>query len=78
MTIVKILYMQVNNAGIIGAITDGDALAASGAGKVSFVNIIGLITFHSLILLFVKSLVRFLLPKLHCLIDTGGRWECQN
>jgi hypothetical protein len=32
--------MQVNNAGISGAITDGDALAASGVGKVSFVNII--------------------------------------
>jgi hypothetical protein len=39
-TSVKILYMQVNNAGIAGSITDVDALAASGVGKVSFVNII--------------------------------------
>jgi hypothetical protein len=33
--------MQVNNAGINGAtITDGDALTASGFGKVSFANVI--------------------------------------
>jgi hypothetical protein len=32
--------MQVNNAGISGGIVDGDALAASGGGKVSFPNII--------------------------------------
>lgn len=30
--------MQVNNAGIIGAIIDGDALAVSGIGEVSFVS----------------------------------------
>ncbi len=32
--------MQVNNAGIAGAIVDWDALAASGFGKVSFVSMI--------------------------------------
>lgn len=49
--------MQVNNAGISGAGIDGDALAASGIGEViKFctydVFFLGLITFHSLKLLF--------------------------
>ena len=33
--------MQVNNAGIYGTILDGDALAASGLGKVSYESMIG-------------------------------------
>ena len=32
--------MQVNNAGIFGTILDGDALAASGLGKVSYESMI--------------------------------------
>ena len=32
--------MQVNNAGIAGSIIDGDALAASGLGKVSYESMI--------------------------------------
>ena len=32
--------MQVNNAGIAGSIVDGDALAASGLGKVSYESMI--------------------------------------
>ena len=32
--------MQVNNAGIAGSIIDGDALAASGFGKVSYESMI--------------------------------------
>lgn len=39
-TNVKILYMQVNNAGISGTILDSDAFAALGDGKVSFPSMI--------------------------------------
>ena len=64
--------MQVNNAGIAGAIVDGDALAASGLGKVSFVSMI----FFPNVSLDVPNVNKFLEAREWSLLLDAGR--CQS